>query len=329
MREKILRRIHDLYSLDAETISRDFDPALNWYYKKLRGNAREIDGFIRWCGALTSLLDSKGGVVLDAGCGFGITCFTFVATPDAPSTVVGLDPSKNMIDVMSKVADFLGVGEDIVKPVQGDAMALEFSDGEFDGVFVKDVASHVKDRDTFWSELSRVIKPGGKLVLTDENNALSYPGRSAREKIWEQAEYGPLPEGSWLERPFRAERKLIISEIRQDLSDSEQEKLADLSIGMWGEALRAAIKGYSPGGVFVNTSDFPYRNPRSGDYTEYPFNPFELADELVKYRLKARVVRPLYQTGNPLKRLAGNLISLTHPLSIILQPSFYIVAEKM
>jgi hypothetical protein len=61
---------------------------------------------------------------------------------------------------------------------------------------------------------------------------------------------------------------------------------------------------------------------------EYPFNPFTLAGELSAYGFSAKLVPPVFQTGHPLKRAVGAVIAALSPPSIIVQPSFYILAAK-
>lgn len=46
-----------------------------------------------------------------------------------------------------------------------------FADGLFDGVFAGDIIEHLFDIDTFFKECSRVLKPGGILVITTPNLA--------------------------------------------------------------------------------------------------------------------------------------------------------------
>ena len=269
-----------------------------------------------------------GARVLDAGCGFGMTCFGFMAADDAPSGIVGLDPSAGKIEVMRKLAAFLSVGEERVRPIMGDALDMGFDDGSFDVVFVKDVTSHIRDRERFHSGIARVLRKGGRLLLTDENNALDIFGWLPRKRLWLQNEMGPLPAGLWMPQPYREMRRGMIDEWRTDLPEETREHLAAESKGMWGEDLRTAIEGFSLGSQFKNTADFPYRHPQSGEYMEYPLNPFKLAGDLSRFGLRAKVLRPWFASGKKLRRIAGEVIRALHPLSIFIQPNFYILAVK-
>jgi SAM-dependent methyltransferase len=324
----LIKRYMEFFSLGHQTIREDFDPYLLSYYRKLFAKPREADGFIRWCDRLAARCAACGGELLDAGCGFGLTCFGFAASSSAPRRIIGLDPSQGKISVMKKIADFLGIAADRIEPVIGDAMALNFPAAAFDAVFIKDVASHVRDRTLFFSEITRVLKPGGRMLLTDENNGLDILGRRARKKLWTRNEIGPLPPDSWMSATYRDERRRIIAECRPDLPADIVGDLAAKSMGMWGDELRNAAQNYSPGHEFINTADFPYRHPVSGEYMEYPFNPFRLAMELPSYGLDAKLIRPLFPTGHPLKKIAAAIIAASHPLSIIIQPSFYILVVK-
>jgi ubiquinone/menaquinone biosynthesis C-methylase UbiE len=325
---QVEKKFREFFSLDRETIARDFDRVILLKYRKLRLHPREVDGFLHWCNAMMRYCDGEGKHILDAGCGIGIPSLGFTASKHPPAKITSLDPSPGKIEVMRKIAGFMGAGENVVTPVHGDAMDTGFEKESFDAVFAKDMVSHVSDRDRFYSEVSRVLKPGGIFLITDENNALDVMGHAERERIWKKVEEGPLDQDSWMKRTYREERKRIIEMLRPDLSPEIIEELAVKSRGMWGDGLKSAIEDYKSNIDFVNDSDFPYRDPVSGQYMEYPLDPNQVVRDLKKYGFQAGILRPVFQTGSGVKKLAGGFIRLMHPISILFQPNFYLRAVK-
>jgi SAM-dependent methyltransferase len=99
--------------------------------------------------AIRDAAPSVGGRVLDVGCGT-MPYRALFATP----TYVGLDIDSPSTRARG-LADLLYDGRTF--PVQ---------DGEFDSVLCNQVLEHVFEPDAFVSELRRVLKPGGHLLLT-------------------------------------------------------------------------------------------------------------------------------------------------------------------
>lgn len=321
-------RLYEFFALSKDEISRGFDPVLNTKYPRLRGDPSEVSGFLHWCDRMAKYCDSRGGYMLDAGCGFGIPAFGFLVSKHAPAKIVALDTSEGKIRVLKMIAGFLAIEPGRIEPVCASGTMLPFDAVSFDSVFVKDVASHVSDRKKFFSEIARVLKPGGKFLLTDENNSLEIFGRAARRKLWLQAELGPIPDQSWMKETYSDSRRRLIAEWRPDLNTDTIDYLVKASIGMYGEDFRHSIKVFAEGDTYKNTSDFPYRHPVTGEYMEYPFNPFDLTREIEKYSFRARYVPPVFPTGNRAKIFAGRIISALHPYTAILQPNIYILAVK-
>lgn len=96
---------------------------------------------------------------LDAGCGDG----RYLAALDAelPARRAGVDLSERILETArARVdADFR----------QASLEALPFGDGEFDLVLCSQVIEHVPDADAAATELARVLRPGGTLVISTDN----------------------------------------------------------------------------------------------------------------------------------------------------------------
>ena len=55
---------------------------------------------------------------------------------------------------------------DVALPAQADATAIPFGDSVFDAVFLFDVLEHVDEEAMALAEIRRVLRPGGKLLVT-------------------------------------------------------------------------------------------------------------------------------------------------------------------
>ena len=99
-----------------------------------------------------------GERVLDLGCGVGSTA-SYLAR-DRGARVVGLDASPDFIaEARSRDRE--------VEWVLGHAQELPFPDGHFDAVFSECFLSTVDDPGEVLGEVRRVLRPGGRLALSD------------------------------------------------------------------------------------------------------------------------------------------------------------------
>jgi ubiquinone/menaquinone biosynthesis C-methylase UbiE len=100
---------------------------------------------------------NRPGLVLDNGCG-PATLHRFL--PEHAERIVGLDLSMGMLREGRAYAGRL---------VQGDCRFLPFEDGAFELIFARSLLHHLPDPAAGVAEMHRVLRPGGRVVLTDTN----------------------------------------------------------------------------------------------------------------------------------------------------------------
>jgi phosphoethanolamine N-methyltransferase len=103
--------------------------------------------------------------VLDIGCGAGGITLHLVAHHNA-GHATGYDVEAPVLRVARKRAEKAGLAGR-VDFVHGAPGPLPFADASFDVVFSKDALVHVPDKDAFFAELFRVLKPGGVFAASD------------------------------------------------------------------------------------------------------------------------------------------------------------------
>ena len=77
-------------------------------------------------------------------------------------TDVSIDNKDSVLDVGKRVSKAMNISN--VRFVRGDVGKLPFKDESFDGLFSQEVLTYTDEKTSF-QELSRVLKPGGKVYL--------------------------------------------------------------------------------------------------------------------------------------------------------------------
>jgi ubiquinone/menaquinone biosynthesis C-methylase UbiE len=117
---------------------------------------------------LEALGDTEDKTLLDAGCGY---CYHTRRLAGSKLRITGVDFSKAALEQAEKTLTEAGLGGRVALK-QADLTALPFADESFDYVLMWGVLMHIPEAEKALSELARVLKSGGKLVLA-ENNAQS------------------------------------------------------------------------------------------------------------------------------------------------------------
>ena len=104
--------------------------------------------------------------LLDAGCGDGRFLAAIARARNRPARLVGCDISQRILDTARQTVEREGVTAEFF---QANMERLPFEDGSFDRVLSVQVIEHLLDVAAGISELARVLRPGGILVLSTDN----------------------------------------------------------------------------------------------------------------------------------------------------------------
>lgn len=118
------------------------------------------------CGNPTALASIKPGeVVLDLGSGAGIDCFIASAKTGDKGKVIGVDMTPAMIERAQKNAEKGGYHN--VEFRLGEIENLPVKDNEVDLIISNCVINLVPDKLQAFKEMRRVLKPGGRIMISD------------------------------------------------------------------------------------------------------------------------------------------------------------------
>jgi len=106
-----------------------------------------------------------GERVLDLGSGAGTDSLVAVRMVGPEGSVTGIDMTPEMLDKARRSAAEMGAEN--VEFVEGEAEKLPFADESFDVVISNGVVDLIPDKDAVFSELHRVLAPGGRIQLAD------------------------------------------------------------------------------------------------------------------------------------------------------------------
>lgn len=121
-----------------------------------------------------------GEKVIDLGSGGGFDCFIAHSQVGAGGQVVGIDMTDEMLDKSNGTAKAMGLGNiDFRKGIIED---MDVQNGWADAVISNGVINLCADKSTVFTEIHRVLKPGGHLQFADIANGNDVP-ESARNDI--------------------------------------------------------------------------------------------------------------------------------------------------
>ncbi len=155
------------------------------------------------CGNPAALADiKKGETLLDLGAGGGIDCFIAAKKLGKKGRVIGIDLTEEMVakarENAKKVAVVLGY--DVVEFRAGNIMELPVESNTVDLVISNCVINLTEDKAKVLDEIYRILKPGGRFIISDIVSDKPVPGYLKRDKeLWNACLSGALTDRKFKE----------------------------------------------------------------------------------------------------------------------------------
>ena len=113
---------------------------------------------------LREILEPRAGErILEVGPGTGYYTLEVAEWIKPDGELEILDLQQEMLDHTMRRAGERGLAN--ITPTQSDATSMPYEDGSFDAVYLTTVLGEIPDQDAALREISRVLKPGGRLVV--------------------------------------------------------------------------------------------------------------------------------------------------------------------
>jgi SAM-dependent methyltransferase len=190
---------------------------------------------------LVLLLDPRpGAVAIDVATGTGHMAF---ALAEAGCRVTGVDPTPAMLAEGRRLAAERGLSERVAF-VSGTAEALPFPDRSADIVTCRRAAHHFADVPLALREMARVLRPGGRLGVSDMCPAAEMASTVNRvERLRDPTHAAALDEGAWRAAVEGAGLSLLRLEIGEEDRSFEQWLAPVAPDGPEAAAIEAALGG--------------------------------------------------------------------------------------
>ncbi len=163
--QEILNRLANL-SVDLSHVQRSDIAGVDEFHVRGASVSKE----------LAKTIDIEGKTVLDMGSGLGGPCR--MLADEFNCTATGIDLSPEFVRTANSLSKLVGL-EDKTFFIQGSAAQLPFEDNSFDVVWTQHVQMNIPDKQKFYGEAYRVLKPGGHFLYYDifrkNDGVIQYP----------------------------------------------------------------------------------------------------------------------------------------------------------
>lgn len=237
--------------------------------------------------------------IIDIGCGFA--WISLAITLLGNNRMLANDIRPYMTAIVQQGADKLrseGVPLSF-RTVTGDICTLDLPPQSVDGILCNEAIEHVRDLDIMFDQFARLLRPGGRFVITNDNNVWNSKKLAGIEKAWKERDRSwkhieeireRFPADNADAEPYAVMREKILRAANPRLDDSAIATLATATAGLTRKDIEPLARDYQPGKPLPTPPRFSWcRNPETGEYSERQLDPFEIQQQLAAHGLKASV----------------------------------------
>jgi len=139
----------------------------------------------------------EGDIVLDIGAGAGTDSFIASTLVGERGKVYGLDMTPAMLDKLQRNIRAMGAAN--VAPLEGNAEDIPLPAASVDVVTSNGVLNLVPDKPRAFAEIARVLKPGGRLQISDISLAKPVSEKARSDpKLWAECVVGAVLEDDYV-----------------------------------------------------------------------------------------------------------------------------------
>lgn len=142
----------------------------------------------------------QGDVVLDIGAGAGTDVLLSAILTGPEGKVYGLDMTRAMHEKLNRNKDEMGMAH--VEPIIGNAEEIPLEDNSIDVVTSNGVLNLVPDKFKAFDEIYRVLKPGGRIQISDiviHKHFDALDASKANPQLWAECIVGAMHENDYIE----------------------------------------------------------------------------------------------------------------------------------
>lgn len=287
-------------SLIYEYVTSSTNPDLREYGRKfVDGDGRGVRHrwFIR---ELCRLGGVRSGTVLDIGCGFGWDSIAIALVGD-PKLVIANDIRQSMTDPLQSFVDTKRAeGQRLpIQTMTGDICDLDVASNSVDSIICNQTIEHVHDLDRMFHRCSMLLRRGGRVVITNDNNALNRRSVAEITKMWHRRDSDPAfmeelrirrPLENADVEPYGVMRSRIVLEANPSLRQDQVEKISKATAGLTRGEIEPIATQYSDGQALPVPPPLSWcRNPITGEYCERQLDPFAVCELLHNHGFRASV----------------------------------------